>query len=200
MRLDLTVPPIHDGPRKHSIEVWCCKAISIRWRLPPAAPRSRPGCAISSPSSGGGRIFSTSATASCPTLPFNISSLCSNSFARVPLNEQSLSLVKGAAYLGHHLLDGGDALSAASLRLSCRSVERLAASENLRGDGTPAHASDHAAGVTRGLDNRPYACVSNWFSACGLVSREIRPGDRPQRAPWIFRKNPEGFGGRHKPA
>src|ERR1700732_114974 len=165
MRLGLTVPPIHDGPRKHSIEVWCCKAISIRWRSPPAAPRSRPGCAIFSPASGGGRIFSTPATASCRRLPFNISSLCSNSFARVPLNEQSLSLVKGAAHPGHHLLDGGDALSAASLRLSCRSAERLPASENLRGDGTQAHASDHAARFTRGLDNRPYARGSDWFSA-----------------------------------
>src|SRR5580693_8929256 len=153
MRLDLTVPPIHDGRRKHSIDVWCCKAISIRWRSLPAALRLRPACAISSPSSGGGRIFSTSATASCRTRPFNISSLCSNSFARVPLNDQSLSLVKGAAYLGHHLLDGGDALSAASLRLSCRSAERLPASKNLRGDGTQAPARDHAAGVTRGLDN-----------------------------------------------
>src|SRR5580704_12433214 len=165
MRLDLTVPPIHDGPRKHSIEVWCCKAISIRWRSPPAALRLRPGCAISFRPSGEGRIFSTSAMASCRTRLFNMSSLCSISFAGTLLNEQSLSLAKGAAYLGHHLLDGGDALSAASLRLSCRSPARLPASENFRGDGTQAHARDYAARFTSDLDNRPYACDSDWCSA-----------------------------------
>src|SRR5580704_10544514 len=200
MRLGSTVPPIHDGPRKHLIAVWCCKAISIRWRSRPAALLLRPGCAISSPPSGGGRIFLTSATASCRTRPFNMSSLCSILFAGVPLNEQSLSLDQGAAYLGHHLLDGGDAVSAASLRLSRRSAERLSASENLRGDGEEAHARDHAAHFTRDVDNRSYACGSGGFCACGLVSRKIRPGDRPQRAAWIFRKSPEGFGGRDQPA
>src|ERR1700720_901817 len=140
MRLDSTVPLIPDGRRKYSIEVWCCKAISIRWRSPPAALRLRPGCALSSPPSEEGRIFSTLATASCRTRPFNMSSLCSISFAGTLLNEQSLSLVKGAAYLGHHLLDGGDALSAAPLRLSCRSAARLSPSADLRSDGTQAHA------------------------------------------------------------
>src|ERR1700730_19326989 len=134
-------------------------------RRPPAAVRVRPGCAISSPPSGEGRIFSISATASCRTHPFNMSSLCSISFAGVPVNEQSLSLVKGAAYLGHHLLDGGDALSPAPLRLSCRSAARIYPSADLRGDGTPAYARDHAARLTRDLDNRSYACGSDWFSA-----------------------------------
>src|SRR6202023_1511660 len=144
MRLDLTVPLIRDGPRKHSIEVWCCKAISIHWRSPPAGPLSRLGCAISFPPSGEDRIFSTSATVSRRTRPFRMSSLCSISFAETLLNEQSLSLDQGVAYLGHHLLDGGDALSAASLRLSCRSAERLPAGEDLHSDGTQAHARDHA--------------------------------------------------------
>src|ERR1700730_13855559 len=200
MRLDLTVPLIRDGPRKLSIEVWCCKAISIRSRSRPGAPRLRQGCDVSSPPSGEGRIFSTLATASCHTRPFDTSSLCSISFAETLLNEQSLSLGQGAAYLGHHLLDGGDALSAASLCLSRRSAAGLPASTDLRGDGTQAHARDHAARFTRDLDNRPYACRSDWFSACGLVPRKIRPSDRPQRATWLFRKSSQEFGGRDQPA
>ena len=40
-------------------------------------------------------------------------------------NEQSLSLAQGAAYFGGNFLDGGDALSAAPFRLSCRGAARL---------------------------------------------------------------------------
>ena len=42
--------------------------------------------------------------------------------------------------------------------------------------------------------------VQAGFLHDGLVSRKIRPGDRPQRAAWIFRKTPERLGGRDKPA
>ena len=68
-----------------------------------------------------------------------------------------LSLAQSIPCHRRHRLDGGDALSAAAVRLSLRRRARLEAIRNLQGDGAPAAASDHQSGDDRDLATRPVA-------------------------------------------
>src|SRR5208283_1159625 len=200
MRFRSTARLIRNGLRKPSIGGWCCKTISIPWSLPPAAPRWKWGCAEFFRLSVEGHIFLILATAFCPRPRCIMSRLCLICFAGARTNEQCLSLDQGSPHPGGNLLDGWDALSAASLCVSCRSAAGLSASADFRRDGTQAHAGNHAARLARDLGNRPYPCDRGRFSASGLVPCKICSCDWSQRVAWIFRKGSEGFGGRDKPA
>ena len=71
--------------------------------------------------------------------------------------ERRLPVDEGAAHHRDDLVDGGDALSAAAVRLSLRGRGRLGAVGDLQGDGAAAAQGDHEAGDDRDLGGGPVA-------------------------------------------
>src|SRR5262249_792114 len=91
-------------------------------------------------------------------------------------------VVEGLPRHRDHRLDGGNALSAAALRLSLRSRARLQAVGDLQGDGAAAAARDHYAGHGGELGAWPMARMGGgglcpWLAACeaGLGVRALPP-------------------------
>src|SRR6185437_14925266 len=106
--------------------------------------------------------MSRSHTAKCPS-EFRSPSALVKSKARYVFVDQS------AAYHCRHLLDGGNALSAAAVRLSLRSGEGLEAIRDVQGNGTALAEVDHQPGDDCDLGVRVDPGLDGSRSALRLV-------------------------------
>src|SRR5215472_14411177 len=82
-------------------------------------------------------------------------------------------VVEGLPRHRDHRLDGGNALSAAALRLSLRSRARLQAVGDLQGDGAAAAPRDHYAGHGGELGAWPMARMGGGFYTAGWLHAKL---------------------------
>src|SRR4051794_2293567 len=86
---------------------------------------------------------------------------------------------QGTACHRRHRLDGGHALSAAAVRVSLRSRDRLEAVRDVQGHGTPPAEGDHQSGDDRDLARRALHGLDWWMVCQRLVPHEVSTGSHP---------------------
>ncbi len=99
-----------------------------------------------------------------------------------------------------HLLDGGDALSAATLCLSLRGGARFPASRDLQGHGAAAPQGDHQPGHDRNVASRTVAGLDGRLAHGPLAASEGSAGSRALGPARPVRALGEGFCRRPEPA
>ena len=111
---------------------------------------------------------------------------------RLSLAAVGLYLAEGGARRRGHLVDGGDALPAAAVRLSRRRAAGLRQVRDVQGHGAAAAPRDHQPGDGGDLGARPVACLerrlarraagsrpsSRWWSSCPASTGCSRAGSR----------------------
>src|SRR5262249_59323336 len=95
-------------------------------------------------------------------------------------------VVEGLPRHRDHRLDGGNALSAAALRLSLRSRARLQAVGDLQGDGAAAAPRDHYAGHGGELGAWPMARMGGGGLCRRLAACQAGFGYSALRPSWLF--------------
>src|SRR5207248_1894691 len=100
---------------------------------------------------------------------------------------------QSAACDRRHRLDGGHAVSTATVRLSLRSESRIRPIRNFQGHGTTVAEGDHQPCDDRDLAVRTLPRLGRTLFFCGLAAWQAAAGVAAVRSPRIFFSLGEGF-------
>jgi hypothetical protein len=100
---------------------------------------------------------------------------------------------QGPAHHRRHLVDGGNALSAAVVCLSLRSRTRIEAVRDVQGDGTAAAEGDHQSGDDRNVVGRALPGMVRSLVFGAVVARKTAAGGAVVRSARFFFPVREGF-------